>query len=286
MIRISILGLFLIIIVCSCNSDGYKTDASGMKYKYFNSDDQKLQPVQGDILLLNMCYKTENDSVLFDTKELNGQPFRMKVKSPTKNGGTIDDAFYMMHVGDSAQFIVDAERFFLETKSTTVPDFIKPGSKLIFNIKLKEIFSYKKYAEEQRKSQVMNAETERAILESYLKNANITVKPTKSGLYFIEEKKSAKGITPKDGQKVVVHYTGTFISGEVFDSSLERGEPFEFEIGDNQVIPGLEEGVCRMRVGEKATLIIPSDLAYGKEQYQMIPPFSTLIFELELLNIK
>ena len=132
----------------------------------------------------------------------------------------------------------------------------------------------------------MNAETEREILESYLKNANITVKPSKSGLYFIENKKSAKGTTPKTGQKVVIHYTATFITGEVFDSSLERGDPFEFELGDNQVIPGLEEGVSRMRVGEKATLIIPSELAYGKEQYQMIPPYSTLIFELELLNIK
>jgi FKBP-type peptidyl-prolyl cis-trans isomerase FkpA len=283
--KVILLFLFVVIVLYSCNSNGYKTDASGMKYKFFVMNEQARKPVQGDILLLSMSYSTENDSVLFDTRELNGQPFRMKIKPPTKNGGTIDDAFTMMHEGDSAQFIVDAERFFLETKGTEVPKFIKPGSTLTFNIKLVEVFSYEKYTEEIKNSQVMNAETEKSMLQSYLKDANIKVKPTESGLYYIEQV-VGKGSTPKKGKKVVVHYTGTFISGEVFDSSLKRGEPFEFEFGANQVIPGMEEGVSKMRVGGKATIIIPSDLAYGKEQYKMIPPYSTLIFELELLNIK
>jgi FKBP-type peptidyl-prolyl cis-trans isomerase len=123
------------------------------------------------------------------------------------------------------------------------------------------------------------------VLMSYLENANIKVKPSQTGLYFIEQL-IGKGATPKKGQKVILHYTGTFISGEVFDSSLKRGEPFEFEFGANQVIPGMEEGISKMKVGGKATIIVPSNLAYGKEQYKMIPPFSTLIFELELLNIK
>lgn len=277
--------ILLIITLWSCSSDGYQTDTSGMKYKFYVLNEQARKPVQGDILTLRMNYKTDDDSVLFDTKELNGQPFRMKVKPSTKKGGTVDDAFIMMHEGDSASFIVDAERFYTETKGTEVPQFIKPGSKLIFSIKLVEVFSFEKYEEELKKSQVMNAETERSMLLAYLKNANIKEKPFESGLYFIEHS-VGKGQRPKKGQKIILHYTGTFINGEVFDSSLKRGEPFEFEFGANQVIPGMEEGVGKMKAGGKATIIIPSELAYGKEQYKMIPPYSTLIFELELLNIK
>jgi FKBP-type peptidyl-prolyl cis-trans isomerase FkpA/FKBP-type peptidyl-prolyl cis-trans isomerase FklB len=156
---------------------------------------------------------------------------------------------------------------------------------LYFNVRLKEIFSYEKFTEEQKKAQIMDAKTEKELLDAYLKDANISVKPTASGLYFVEYTKG-KGSFPVKGQKVTIHYTGSFINGEVFDSSLKRGEAFTFDYGANQVIPGMEEGIGKMKAGGKATVIIPSELGYGKEQFQMIPPFSTLIFEIELLSIK
>ena len=277
--------LALIFVAFSCNSDNFITDASGMKYKFFVENEENKKPIVGDILVLQMKYTTEKDSVLFDTKEFNGQPFRMKMNAVSKNGGTIDDAFALMHEGDSAQFILDAERFYTETKNTEVPTFIKKGSKLVFNIKLVEIFSYDKYLEEKKTADVMTAEQEQKILKSYLENANITVTPSTTGLYYIEDK-AGKGNFPKNGQKVKLHYTGSFVSGEVFDSSLKRGEIFEFEIGTKQVIPGLEEGICMMKKGGKSTLIIPSSIAYGNQQYKMIQPFSTLIFEVELINIE
>jgi FKBP-type peptidyl-prolyl cis-trans isomerase len=255
-----------------------------MQYKFYLSNEKARTPVPDDIVVLYMKYTTENDSVLFDTKEMQGQPFRMKVKPRSKNGGTIDDAFAMMHEGDSARFIVDAERFFLETKGTEVPTYIKPKSKLIFDIKLVEIFSYDKFLENQKNSQVVNAESEKSMLEIYLKNSNITAKPEASGLYYIEYV-AGKGNFPEKGQKVTVHYTGSFLSGEVFDSSLERGETFTFEFGADEVIQGMEEGIGKMKSGGKAILIIPSNLAYGSQQYKMIPPFSTLVFEIELINI-
>jgi FKBP-type peptidyl-prolyl cis-trans isomerase len=277
--------LVLIVVISSCNSDNYTTDASGMKYKFFTKNEENKKPIVGDILVLKMKYTTENDSVLFDTKEYNDQTFRMIMKAASKNGGTVDDAFAMMSEGDSAQFIIGAEKFFLETKNSEVPEFIKKGDKLIFNIKLVEIFSYDKYLEEKKAVDVMTAEQEQKILKLYLENANINVKPTSTGLYYIEEK-AGNGSSPKSGQKVKVHYTGSFVSGEIFDSSLKRGEVFEFEIGSNKVIPGMEEGICMMKKGGKATLIVPSNIAYGDQEFKMIPPFSTLIFEIELINIE
>ncbi|XP_022313355.1 peptidyl-prolyl cis-trans isomerase FKBP1A-like isoform X1 [Crassostrea virginica] len=92
---------------------------------------------------------------------------------------------------------------------------------------------------------------------------------------------------PKAGQTVVVHYTGTLTNGKKFDSSKDRGKPFEFKIGMSQVIKGWDEGVMTMSVGEKAVLTCSPDYAYGSSGVGgVIPPNATLIFEVELLGLK
>ncbi|MDY0207022.1 MAG: FKBP-type peptidyl-prolyl cis-trans isomerase [Pseudomonas sp.] len=109
------------------------------------------------------------------------------------------------------------------------------------------------------------------------------VKATDSGLQY-EVITSAEGSKPKVSDVVKVHYTGTLIDGTVFDSSVERGEPVEFPVGG--VIPGWVEGLQLMNVGEKFNFYIPSDLAYGAQSpTPEIPANSTLVFEVELLDI-
>lgn len=88
------------------------------------------------------------------------------------------------------------------------------------------------------------------------------------------------------GSRVVVHYTGRFVDGRVFDSSVTRGEPFQFVLGSGQVIKGWDEGIVGMRVGGKRILTIPPELAYGMTDYGPIPGGSTLIFEVELLKVE
>ena len=99
------------------------------------------------------------------------------------------------------------------------------------------------------------------------------------------------GATPKTGQTCVMHYTGWLYAngakGKKFDSSLDRGQPFSFTIGQGQVIPGWDEGVSTMKVGGKRTLIIPAELGYGaRGAGGVIPPNATLIFDVELLDVK
>ncbi len=97
---------------------------------------------------------------------------------------------------------------------------------------------------------------------------------------------SGKGPAPKRGQTVTVHYTGWLTDGTKFDSSVDRHEPFSFVLGTGQVIQGWDQGVAGMRVGDKARLTIPPELAYGARGYPgAIPPNATLIFEVELLSI-
>jgi FKBP-type peptidyl-prolyl cis-trans isomerase FkpA len=102
----------------------------------------------------------------------------------------------------------------------------------------------------------------------------------------IEKLVTGTGPKPKQGQQVRVHYTGWFTDGGKFDSSVDRAEPFSFVLGAGQVIQGWDLGVSTMNVGDKVKLTIPPELAYGKEGYPgAIPPNSTLIFEVELLEV-
>jgi peptidylprolyl isomerase len=113
---------------------------------------------------------------------------------------------------------------------------------------------------------------------------------TPSGLQIIDSKVGT-GATPKPGQTCVMHYTGWLYEdgkkGKKFDSSGDRNEPFEFPIGQRKVIAGWDEGVASMKVGGKRTLIIPPALGYGaRGAGGVIPPNATLIFDVELLDVK
>jgi peptidylprolyl isomerase len=113
---------------------------------------------------------------------------------------------------------------------------------------------------------------------------------TPTGLQ-ITDIKVGTGATPKTGQTCVMHYTGWLYQngakGQKFDSSVDRGQPFEFPIGVRRVIAGWDEGVASMKVGGKRTLIIPPELGYGaRGAGGVIPPNATLIFEVELLDVK
>ena len=108
---------------------------------------------------------------------------------------------------------------------------------------------------------------------------------TESGLQY-EDILVGTGVSPTPGQNVSVHYTGTLENGTKFDSSLDRGQPFQFRIGTGRVIKGWDEGVMTMKVGGKRKLIIPPSLGYGARNMGPIPANSTLIFEVELLAVE
>ena len=109
---------------------------------------------------------------------------------------------------------------------------------------------------------------------------------TQSGLEYIEIE-AGTGAQAAAGKSVSVHYTGKFQDGKVFDSSIPRGEPLTFPLGRGNVIKGWDEGIALMKVGGKAQLIIPPNLAYGETGAGgVIPPNATLVFDVELVSVQ
>jgi FKBP-type peptidyl-prolyl cis-trans isomerase len=138
-------------------------------------------------------------------------------------------------------------------------------------------------AQEEKNRKLVAKEQEK--LERELKNRFPDAVSTSTGLKYVVKKQGDGAQKPVHGQAVTVHYTGTLMDGRVFDSSVQRGQPTTFKIGE--VIEGWNEALVDMSVGEKRTLIIPPELGYGTMGYPgVIPPNSTLIFEVELLGIK
>ena len=129
-------------------------------------------------------------------------------------------------------------------------------------------------------------EYEKLVLHNFIEKEKIEVEPTESGMYFISLV-NGSGKPVEYGDIVTVNYEGRFLNGRFFDSTVKRNQPFEFVYGTElQVIPGLEDAIGRMREGQRALVILPSDLAWGEKGSStgIVPPFTTVIYEVELLK--
>ena len=200
------------------------------------------------------------DGKEFDNSRKRGQP----IKFPLGQGRVIqgwDQGIAMMNVGGKATLIIPPELGYGERGAGGA---IPPNATLKFEVELVDVQKPPKPT----------------IVDS------LDYTTTESGLKYVDLVEGS-GPTPNPMQKVAVHYTGWLEDGSVFDSSLDRGTPLHFAVGARQVISGWDEGVGSMQVGGKRQLVIPPDLAYGERGYPpVIPPSSTLIFEVELMAIK
>ena len=295
--KATLLATAAIAIVFGACSDskfkGYTKAENGLHYKFFNHDESGTKVQVGDgIIISYIISKEKNDSLIVDSKSVSSDgtgsvTFTMRKSSFV---GSFEDGMMMMAKGDSAVFIVSADSFFLKTNGQNeLPKGFSPGESLKGVFKIKEIRTAKEIEENQKKqkaeqealAQEMQVK-EKPAFDQYLADNKINAKPTASGLIYIETKKGS-GPNPKATDMVKVHYVGKFLDGKVFDSSVERGEPAVFAL--NQVIPGWTEGLQLMKKGGKANLVLPSAIAYGPQGNQGIPPYSPLVFEVELLDI-
>jgi len=237
----------------------YKTTESGLKYAILESGDG-VQAKAGDFVSVH--YRgTLLDGTQFDSSYDRGQPIEFELGIGRVIKGW-DEGIALLKVGDKGRFEIPSELAYGERATGQIP----ANATLIFEVELVKV-------------------TPAPVIEAYNTDGKVAA-TTDTGLKFTLVKEG-NGKKAAPGYTVSVHYTGYLEDGSIFDSSVKRNQPFQFELGMGRVIAGWEEGVALMKVGDKARLEIPYQLAYGEEGFPgVIPPKATLIFDVELLDVK
>ena len=273
---------------------GYEKNQNGLYYQFFTQNEGEL-PQVGDLIEVKIsCMINDTTPLIPNTQNM------MKLQSPAFPGD-LNEGLAMMHKGDSASFIVNTDSTFKYLfMQPTLPAEFNSTDVMRFEIKVVDFMPEKVYAQNfandvksrngQRAAQLQNDYADESAkaakeLADYLAKNKIEAMPTESGLYYVVTE-PGNGEKPEVGKPVTMHYTGKLLNGTVFDSSVERDQPFQFVLGVGQVIPGWDEGVQLMTKGEKGLLYIPYYLAYGERDMGDIPPFSNLIFEVELIDFE
>jgi FKBP-type peptidyl-prolyl cis-trans isomerase FkpA len=247
-----------------------------------------------DFVKINLTVTSSDGKKIFSTLDKN-HPITFEYGKPFDTKG-FDEAVVSMKKGSVATILVPSSMGFGEKgkKDMNGVDMVAPYSPVVYDIEVLDLMT-KAENEKSIKADEANAKKaaevamakEPSLIQKYVADNKITAKPSASGLYYIEKVKG-KGPKAVAGKKVKVHYTGKLFNGKVFDSSLTRkpSTPYEFTIGKAEAIPGWDEGISLMSAGGKATLIIPSKLGYGESGAgNDIPPFSPLVFDVELISI-
>lgn len=306
--KIAFITIGGMLAITACNNSpypGYEKSEDGLYYKFYKQNKEGKKAVEGDVLKLSMVCKNSKDSTTFDSRKVAPGNFGFQYSSTTF-GGLFLKAMSMLSAGDSVSFKIASDSVFHKNiPAEQVPAFIEKGTVLTFDFKVDTILTKEEVQKEQEKRKEeykammeLRKNEEAKILAKFLEENNIKVKPTESGLFFIEKIKG-KGVNPKKGEIVKVMYTGKLVDGTIFDTSIETVakeaglfdpkrpyQPIEFPLGVGQVIKGWEEGIAMMKPGSKAQFIIPSSLGYGEQGGGPIPPYSTLVFDVELISFQ
>lgn len=282
-------ALFSTLFLSNCKHDSYETAPTGLKYWFLKDDEGKVAQ-QGDIVEMHVKYSTSSDSVLFNSFT-QPKPIVMEVPaSPFK--GSFEEAITMMSPGDSAQFLIAADSIFRKEFGAVRPPFIDSGSYLTFTVKLLKADKKEDYIAKQEKERVGRAANQKSvddkIISEYVSQNGLKPTKTETGLYIIETQ-VGKGVLPVKGDTVSVHYTGRTLDGKIFDTSRKedggQGAPFDFILGVTPIIQGWQEGVSLLKSGSKATLLVPSTLAYGEQATPKFGPNSVLTFDVEIVKV-
>jgi FKBP-type peptidyl-prolyl cis-trans isomerase FkpA len=284
--------------LASCNG-GFKQAPGGLLYSiHIDKGGPKIK--DGDFVSVNVVTKTDADSVLFSTYE-NGYPSYQVMRKG--NAGDVMNAFQYLAEGDSATIKTNIDSVF--KKGMRRPPI--KGKYIVYDIKIEKVIpkssdpkdttwnsQIKKYLDVvnqgMKKAEVIKA-------KKYIDDNKLVGVTTPSGLFYTITKQGA-GDKPAVNDTAVVTYTAKFLNGKVFETNDKAVaqknktynpglpyKPIHVPVGVRKVIPGWDEGLQLLNKGAKATFVIPSRLAYGEQGYSLIPPYSTLVFEVEMVDI-
>jgi len=301
---LAVLAISMLSIACSEE----RTTESGIKVNIIEKGEGTALK-DSTILRINMKYLNSKGNEQWNSaKAAAGEPVPLQyIKEVWGTSGTMYEALEVMNVGDSASFEITAKDLYETTFKTGVPDSLDSGSNVTFYAKIVSMMNTEEFqafqkeeyekVQEKRKVEMAAAQAKKLeesaeiikkdgeTIDQFLAEQNITPQTTESGIRYVITQEG-EGDNAKSGDQVSVHYNGTLLDGTKFDSSYDRGSPFGFTLGQGRVIMGWDEGIALLNKGAKATLYIPSTLAYGERATGSIPANSILKFDVELVDIK
>jgi FKBP-type peptidyl-prolyl cis-trans isomerase len=290
---------------CSGDHPGFTRTDTGLYYKFHDKNDNAPKVRTGDEVTVSLKMYTADTVILFTVRDtlLSQQILVEESVYP----GDLYEALRMMSEGDSATFIFRSNDLFVNFfRMESPPDYIRDSADVFMDLRIRSRLTG---AEAEKKMQAMLEAREKMLEElrssepariaAFLKEHHLSAKTLKSGLCLIETR-GGKGPAIKTGASVTVNYVAKLINGKIIETSLKEEAmksgifdslfeyiPFTFVMGDSSTVAGWEEGISHMRKGGKAILVVPSSLAYGEEGLEdIIPPYSPVVYEIEILEVK
>ena len=271
---------------------GFKRTAQGAQYKIFTPNTGEHIKLN-DVITFDAVQKTDKDSVLFSSY-MAGHPVKLQVQ-PSQNICDLMDIFPLLAVNDSALVKIPTDSVFIGHEESR-PPFLPKGSDMIFLLKITRIQSLNEAIAEKNAAIEKMRTDEKSAADKYIAAHKLPLKQTASGLRYVITHPSVKRkIMP--GDTLLINYAGRTTAGVLFDTSVETlakasglsqpgrtYEPLEVILGESNIIKGWDEGLLLLSEGSKATFVIPSQLAYGEEGQGQIPPFSTLVFDIDVVK--
>jgi FKBP-type peptidyl-prolyl cis-trans isomerase FkpA len=295
--RTLLIPSLLLFIVTSCSQ--FKKGEGDLQYKII-TDNQGPLIREGDFVAIKVIQKTEEDSVLFNSWTDDRSSFIDQRKPMFK--GDLYSALGLLSEGDSATFKINIDSM-TQKMNMPKPEYTK-GKYMVYVVKIEKVIpkgadekafndNVQKYFTAQ--NDILKSK-ESGKISAYIASKGLKPEATASGLKYVVTKAST-GPTATPGDTVVVDYTGSFVTGKVFDTSVKADaikakmpntdrpfEPIKVVVGMKAAIDGFDEALQLFPAGTKVTVIIPSNLAYGQGD-QTIPPYSPLIFDLDIIKV-
>lgn len=261
---------------------GYNKTADGLYYKFYQQDASAPKAQPTDFMKVEMaCYL--HDSLYYDFQNSGRDVYSQLTES--KFAGDLQQAYAMMHIGDSASFFVKADSIavkYYDQDPAAVG--LGPDDYFRYEVKLVEVKTEEEFQEEIERVKEQLMEASHAALAEYIEKENVNVMPSDSGIYIIPLEKG-KGRCPVQGEKVELDFAASLLNGREVGSTYGQDEKFTFVLGENQVIPGWEVIVPKMHLGERVKAIVPFEMAYGEHQVGQVPSYANMVYDIKLLKI-
>ncbi|MDX2306387.1 MAG: FKBP-type peptidyl-prolyl cis-trans isomerase [Microscillaceae bacterium] len=253
---------------------------SGVRYVFYTRFKNNRAAQQGDLITFQLKVQNHLDSVL-SNQVFQQYPFQEPYFISKEY---YKDIFSMISIGDSLSFWINADSLTNKSGYLKTPK-IAPGSLIKYTVKILDIQNKDDIRKKVEKDLKVQREEDRELIEKFIKeklDSGIAIRNTPSGIYYYFEKEG-NGSQPKEGDTVIINYTGKLLDGTIYSRSEETNE---FPLGVLEPT-GLDESIALMKSGGKGTFILPSELAYGpKGMGNIIPPNTVLVFDVELIEVK